>query len=98
MRVFGAYDPASRGRQDERPQTCCDGHRREQGDWIVHLADILDTHSIPPEKAAHLAVELASGRFDALTGRVFYATEDLDETEAKIASILEGDGRRLVIS
>jgi NAD(P)-dependent dehydrogenase (short-subunit alcohol dehydrogenase family) len=63
-----------------------------------NLADILKTHSIPPEKAAHLAVELASGRFDALTGRVFRATEDLDAVEADINSILDKDARRLVIS
>ena len=62
------------------------------------LADILETKSIPPAKAANLAVELASGRFDALTGRVFYATEDLGETEANIGSILEGDARRLILA
>ena len=63
-----------------------------------NLADILETHSVPPEKAAHLALELVSGRFDALTGRVFRATEDLDTVEANIDRILDKDSRRLLIS
>lgn len=63
-----------------------------------NLADILETKSIPPEKAANLAVALASGRFDALTGRVFYATENLDAVESGIDGILNDDGRRLVVS
>jgi NAD(P)-dependent dehydrogenase (short-subunit alcohol dehydrogenase family) len=63
-----------------------------------NLAEMLEDASIPAERAATLAVALASGRFDALTGRVVYATEDLDALEAKIEGILEGDGRRLIVS
>jgi NAD(P)-dependent dehydrogenase (short-subunit alcohol dehydrogenase family) len=63
-----------------------------------NLAEILEEKSIPAEKAATLAVALASGRFDALTGRVVYATEDHDALEAKIGGILEGNGRRLAVS
>jgi NAD(P)-dependent dehydrogenase (short-subunit alcohol dehydrogenase family) len=72
--------------------------KREVVQRWSNLAEVLETKSIPPEKAANLAVELASGRFDVLTGRVFYATEDLDKIEANVGSILDGDGRRLVVS
>jgi NAD(P)-dependent dehydrogenase (short-subunit alcohol dehydrogenase family) len=63
-----------------------------------NLADILETKSIPAERAANLALELASGRFDALTGRVFYATEDPDAIEASMGRVLEENSRRLAIT
>ncbi|MCZ6634642.1 MAG: hypothetical protein O7G87_14660 [bacterium] len=40
-------------------------------------------------------VELASGRFDALSGRAFNAGEDLDRTEERIQEILEEDLKTL---
>jgi hypothetical protein len=48
---------------------------------------------------ANLVVEMASGRFDALTGRYIrvkdYKGDDLDEVEAHIPEILEKDLRTL---
>jgi len=54
---------------------------------------------VSPTMAGDLAVELASGRFDALTGRYIrvkdYKGDDLDEVEAQIPEILEKDLRTL---
>jgi NAD(P)-dependent dehydrogenase (short-subunit alcohol dehydrogenase family) len=55
--------------------------------------------NVPPTMAGDLAVEFASGRFDALTGRYIrvkdYKGDDLDEVEAQIPEILEKDLRTL---
>jgi len=55
--------------------------------------------NVPPTMAGDLAVEFASGRFDALTGRYIrvkdYKGDDLDEVEAHIPEILEKDLRVL---
>ena len=46
----------------------------------------------PPELAPRLVRELASGRFDALSGRYIHAEHDpVDELEARIERILEED-------
>ena len=46
----------------------------------------------PPELAPRLVVELASGRFDALSGRYLHAEHDpVDELEARIERILADD-------
>lgn len=45
----------------------------------------------PPELVAKLAVELLGGRADALTGRYFEATCDLEETLRRSAEIVEND-------
>ena len=46
----------------------------------------------PPELAPRLVLELASGRFDALTGRYLHAEHDPpDELEARIEAILAED-------
>ncbi len=50
---------------------------------------------LPPSRAAELAVEVASGRFDDLNGRAISATEDLDTVEAEIADTLSRDRRVL---
>lgn len=57
--------------------------RFEEGDFL------------PPSDAADLAVAVATGRFDRLSGRAVSATEKLDTTEAAIPEILERDMRRL---
>ena len=46
----------------------------------------------PPELAPRLVRELASGRFDALTGRYIHAEHDPpDELERRIEAILRDD-------
>jgi NAD(P)-dependent dehydrogenase (short-subunit alcohol dehydrogenase family) len=46
----------------------------------------------PPELAPRLVLELASGRFDALSGRYLHAEHDpVDELEARIERILADD-------
>ena len=46
----------------------------------------------PPELAPRLVRELASGRFDALSGRYIHAEHDpVDELEARIERILDED-------
>jgi NAD(P)-dependent dehydrogenase (short-subunit alcohol dehydrogenase family) len=44
-----------------------------------------------PELVARLAVDLVSGRADALTGRYFLATRDFQEVVGQTHAILEGD-------
>lgn len=46
---------------------------------------------IPPTVAAGIATELASGRFDALVGRVFGPNDDFDKLEESIDEIVEKD-------
>jgi NAD(P)-dependent dehydrogenase (short-subunit alcohol dehydrogenase family) len=54
-----------------------------------------DDNDVPPTLAASLAVEFASGRFDALSGRYLRVEDDLgkdlDQVEAQIREILEKD-------
>lgn len=50
---------------------------------------------VPPAFAAALAVAIASGRFDRLSGRAVAATEDLDRIEASIDDIVTRDERVL---
>lgn len=45
----------------------------------------------PPELVANLAVELTSGRADALSGRYFLATRDLEEIVGRADVILRDD-------
>jgi NAD(P)-dependent dehydrogenase (short-subunit alcohol dehydrogenase family) len=68
--------------------------------WLPNTAQrFAEEKNVPPTLAANLAVELASGRFDALTGRYVrvkdYKGDDLDEVEAQIPEILEQDLRTL---
>jgi len=50
---------------------------------------------IPPTVAAGIATELASGRFDAFTGRVFQPGNNLDEIERNSEAILSSDAMTL---
>jgi NAD(P)-dependent dehydrogenase (short-subunit alcohol dehydrogenase family) len=68
--------------------------------WLPNTAQRFeDEKDVPPTEAANLAVEFASGRFDALTGRYIrvndYKGDDLDQVEAQIPEILEKDLRTL---
>jgi NAD(P)-dependent dehydrogenase (short-subunit alcohol dehydrogenase family) len=73
---------------------------QENRRWLPHTAQRFEEgKNSPPTLAANLAVEFASGRFDALTGRYIrvkdYKGDDLDEVEAQIPEILEKDLRTL---
>lgn len=60
--------------------------------WRPGFARIFeDGRDSPPELVAELAVRLASGRADALTGRFFLATRDFDELVAQADAILKDD-------
>lgn len=68
--------------------------------WLPDTAQRFEEEKdVPPTEAANLAVEFASGRFDALTGRYIrvndYKGDDLDQVEAEIPEILEKDLRTL---
>ena len=64
--------------------------------WMPRIKEMFEQgRNVPPTLAANLAVELASGRFDALSGRAFNAGEDLDRTEERIEEILEKDLKTL---
>jgi hypothetical protein len=54
---------------------------------------------VPPTRAAALAVEIASGRFDAMAGRMLLAARgDLNLDEADVADILARDLRSLRVN
>jgi len=58
--------------------------------WLPYVARQFQRgEDYPPESSAELAVQLASGRFDALTGRSFYVWDNLDDLEARQAEVLE---------
>jgi NAD(P)-dependent dehydrogenase (short-subunit alcohol dehydrogenase family) len=64
--------------------------------WFSHVGQRFEEKDdVPPTLAASLAVELASGRFDALTGRHLRVEDrlgkDLDQVEEQIPHILEKD-------
>jgi NAD(P)-dependent dehydrogenase (short-subunit alcohol dehydrogenase family) len=68
--------------------------------WLPDTAQRFEEEkNVPSTMAGDLAVEFASGRFDALTGRYIrvkdYKGDDLDEVEAQIPEILEKDLRTL---
>lgn len=68
--------------------------------WLPDTARrFAEEKNVPPSVPAELAVEIASGRFDALTGRYLrvkdYKGEDPDQVEAHIPEILEKDLRTL---
>ncbi len=73
---------------------------KETQRWLPDTAQRFEEEkNVPPSVAAELAVEFASGRFDALTGRYIrvkdYKGDDLDQVEAQIPEILEKDLRTL---
>lgn len=67
--------------------------------WLPHIEKLFKEQvNVPPENAARLAVRLASGELDTLTGRLFDATEDLADIHNKIDGILKKDLRTLRIT
>jgi NAD(P)-dependent dehydrogenase (short-subunit alcohol dehydrogenase family) len=66
--------------------------------WMGRIADMFATgRDVPPERAAGLAVALASGRCDELAGRMFNVTDDLEQVLARKDDILERDLKTLRI-
>lgn len=64
--------------------------------WMGRIKGRFDEGAdVPPTLAAELAVQLASGRFDRLSGRAFNAGQDLDDTESQIDAIIEQDLKTL---
>ncbi len=60
--------------------------------WRPTFKNIFEAnHGSPPELAAKIAVELVSGKADALTGRYFDARSDLTNFIAQADEILEKD-------
>jgi len=58
--------------------------------WLPWFRQIFDQHiDVPPERAAQLIVELASGRADALSGRTVSIYDDLDMLIASAGRIEE---------
>ncbi len=61
--------------------------------WIPWFADIFtEGRDLPPERPAELLVALASGKYDALSGRYVYPADDLDRI---VASPEEVESRKL---
>ncbi len=55
--------------------------------------------NVPPTMAANLSVEIASGRFDKLAGRMFMAARgDIELSEAEVDRIVENDLRSLRVN
>jgi hypothetical protein len=56
--------------------------------WMPQVRRYLKDGGNPPERTAALAVNLVSGRADALTGRYFHAMDDFDAVVARTDAIL----------
>lgn len=55
--------------------------------------------NVPPTRAANLSVEIASGRFDRMTGRMMMAARgDIDLSEASVEEIVANDLRSLRVN
>jgi NAD(P)-dependent dehydrogenase (short-subunit alcohol dehydrogenase family) len=60
--------------------------------WQPHLREVFEEgRDVPPEAAARLAVYLASGRADALTGRYLRVSDDIPAMVRRAAEIKEAD-------
>ena len=55
--------------------------------WLPDLADMLKNNCQPVELARTLAVALASGKYDVLTGRWVSPEDDLDDMLKRIGEI-----------
>ena len=68
--------------------------------YLKDLPGLFETGiSVPPTKAAELSVEIGSGRFDRLAGRMLMAARgDSDLTEADIDKIVREDLRSLRVN
>jgi NAD(P)-dependent dehydrogenase (short-subunit alcohol dehydrogenase family) len=64
--------------------------------WMGRIEELFaEGRDVPPTRAAELALQLATGRFDVLTGRCFGVNEDLDEILARSEEILKKDLKTL---
>jgi NAD(P)-dependent dehydrogenase (short-subunit alcohol dehydrogenase family) len=60
--------------------------------WQPHLRQVFDEgRDVPPDEAARLAVYLASGQADALTGRYLRVSDDIPDLVRRAAEIKERD-------
>jgi hypothetical protein len=60
--------------------------------WFPHVKRRLERgENVPPARAADLVVELASGRFDQMSGRAFRVVDDIDAIEEQKPRIIEDD-------
>lgn len=50
---------------------------------------------LPPSRAAALIVDIASGRFDPLAGRLLRGADDRDQLGREMAALVDDDGRAL---
>lgn len=56
--------------------------------WLPWFADIFtEGRDLPPERPAELLLALASGKYDALSGRYVYQPDDLDKLLTAVAEI-----------
>jgi NAD(P)-dependent dehydrogenase (short-subunit alcohol dehydrogenase family) len=80
-------------------RTALTEHQAESSEgrrWLPQTAAAFAAgRDVPPERAARLAVALASGRFDRLSGRAFSVEDDLEALLANQDEILRGDGKTL---
>jgi NAD(P)-dependent dehydrogenase (short-subunit alcohol dehydrogenase family) len=59
--------------------------------WLPWFADIFtEGRDLPAERPAELLCQLASGRFDALSGRYLYPADDLEQVLAAAADVEAG--------
>jgi NAD(P)-dependent dehydrogenase (short-subunit alcohol dehydrogenase family) len=59
--------------------------------WLPWFADIFtEGRDLPAERPAELLCQLASGRFDALSGRYLYPADDLEQLLAAVPDIEAG--------
>jgi NAD(P)-dependent dehydrogenase (short-subunit alcohol dehydrogenase family) len=64
--------------------------------WLSRIDDMFaKRQDVPPERAAKLAVFIASGKVDALTGRMFGVNDDLEKIAGQVDEILKNDLRTL---
>jgi NAD(P)-dependent dehydrogenase (short-subunit alcohol dehydrogenase family) len=64
--------------------------------WLGRIETLFDEgRDVPPTRAAELAVQLASGRFDEFHGRGFGVQDDLERVIRERSRILSGDLKTL---
>jgi hypothetical protein len=69
----------------------------------TYLSGVLENFAnkvdVPPDYAAHLTVEIGSGRFDKMAGRMFMAAlGDVDLKDPDVARIVRKDLRSLRVN
>jgi len=68
--------------------------------YLPNIPRLFETGiNVPPTLAARLSVEIGSGRFDKLAGRMLMAARgDLDLSDADVDAIVAGDLRSLRVN